>query len=225
LNLKTKRIAITQRTFSSKFGVEKYDALDQQWFSFLSYCGLTILLVPNLVEDLSGYLQEINVEGVILTGGGGITGGWQGLNNSLVWPRGMGHQEMQPERDRVELSLLEHSIEYNLPVLGVCRGMLFINLFQGGDVSEMRGHVGESHTLTSCSEEYIFDGHVNSYHEFGIYEKDLGSNLYPLAKSKNTIEALRHNKYQHFGIMWHPERNLNFSEHDKYFIRSIFKSE
>jgi putative glutamine amidotransferase len=41
-----------------------------------------------------------------------------------------------PERDRVELALTRRSVERDLPVLGICRGMQLINIALGGTLKQ-----------------------------------------------------------------------------------------
>jgi len=41
---------------------------------------------------------------------------------------------IDPERDRMELELLEHVVTRDMPVLGVCRGAQMINVYRGGSL-------------------------------------------------------------------------------------------
>ncbi|MFP3942520.1 MAG: gamma-glutamyl-gamma-aminobutyrate hydrolase family protein [Alphaproteobacteria bacterium] len=43
---------------------------------------------------------------------------------------------IDPERDAMELGLLEHVEAYNVPVLGVCRGAQMLNVFHGGSLHQ-----------------------------------------------------------------------------------------
>ena len=57
---------------------------------------------------------------------------------------------------------------------------------------------------------------VNSFHNFGIDKKSLGTNLEIIAfATDNTIEEFKHYKYKIYGTMWHPERETNYKKINK----------
>lgn len=223
MKLPTKLIALTQRTSFFNFGLNKFDIVDHNWVNFLKYCGYNVLLIPNSISDVVEYINLFNIEGVILTGGGAISNGWRRHDGKIIKYQEFDNQEIQIERDKIELEILNYSVDCKLPVLGVCRGMQFINLYYGGVISKIEGHVGITHDLISHMPNYKFDDKVSSYHDFGIFEEGLGSNLLCLATSGESIEAFKHNTYPHCGIMWHPERKINFSRNDMLFFSNFFK--
>ncbi|MEP2654070.1 MAG: NTP transferase domain-containing protein [Paraglaciecola sp.] len=51
---------------------------------------------------------------------------------------------MDQNRDKCESLLLQHAIDTDLPVLGVCRGMQFISHYFGSTLLPCEGHVTES---------------------------------------------------------------------------------
>ena len=63
---------------------------------------------------------------------------------------------------------------------------------------------------------------MNSFHAWGIYDKDLGDGMVPLAMAGNTVEAARHQEFKHFGIMWHPERAREFDVADIELFKDFF---
>jgi putative glutamine amidotransferase len=137
--------------------------------------------------------------------------------------------DLAPERDVTETALLLASIQENFPVIGVCRGMQAMNLFHGGSLAPVSGHVGIAHPLTSAGgitglEDFCFDHEVNSFHDFGIPPDGVGAGLRVLADSDRWPEAFVHGEYKHLGIMWHPERNTPFSENDAALFRRFFSS-
>lgn len=216
------RIALTQRTKNLPDREETWDCIDQAWTRFLTKCDIDFFLVPNGHSDPVGYVQNLGVTGLILSGGGDVS-------NNIRTRDGL--PATSPEtnnasltRDRTESALLHASLENAWPVLGVCRGMQVINLFHGGSLVKVEGHVARMHTLASvagsCS--FSFPSQVNSFHDFAISVEGLASGLLPQAFAGGYVEAFAHVDYRHLGIMWHPERNLTFSDEDVKLFRNFF---
>ena len=104
-----------------------------------------------------------------------------------------------------------------------------MNVFHGGSVSPVSGHVGTPHSLSFSGgipglEGLRFDEKVNSFHDFGIPPDGLGTGLRVLAHKDRWPEAFVHGEFKHLGIMWHPERNTPFSENDIALFQRFFSS-
>lgn len=189
-------IAITQRTYFSEHN-EIYDALDECWFDFLEVCGFYPIIIPNHNISLQSILKNINIKGILLTGG----------NDS-------------PQREIVEDHLLAHALKYRLPILGVCHGMQHIQRSFGLTLRPVEGHVISHQTIYINEHETL----VNSYHELGTMETH--PDLLVWAYSKDgVIKAIKHRQQNIIGIMWHPERCKPFKERDINLVRSIFLGE
>ena len=61
---------------------------------------------------------------------------------------------------------------------------------------------------------------INSYHDYGtdVTNEDL---IVTSRSDDNIIKSVTHVKYNIYGIMWHPERNLSFDKIDINFFRKI----
>jgi gamma-glutamyl-gamma-aminobutyrate hydrolase PuuD len=114
-----------------------------------------------------------------------------------------------PERDETESLLIKYSIENKIPLIGVCRGMQKILDYFGETLEKVTDHVGVEHSI-------FFKGQnrkVNSYHNWGV--KEISSQFNVLAKSVDgCIESIEHKEHSILGVMWHPERNLEFENLD-----------
>ncbi len=133
-------------------------------------------------------------------------------------------------RDSLERVVFNYAIEHDLPMLGICRGIQFINALLGGtlyqDLPSERGAVdGVNHQMTPpydrevhrvrivegtplwdiVGEEWLG---VNSYHHQAV--KDLAPSLVAMAYSEDgLIEALyiRDRRFVE-AYQWHPELNF-----------------
>lgn len=134
-----------------------------------------------------------------------------------------------PERDQFEMQIYTYSQIQKIPVLGICRGMQYINILEGGKVFEDNGEQANSihkkgaedkvHSVNIKMDTLLHDvtgierGTVNSAHHQGVNPKYLGDNLIVSAYSDTEdgiIEALefkdKKDKAFMIGVQWHPER-------------------
>ncbi len=201
-----RRIGISTRLDIISGRDEQRDALDARWAPLLWDLGYAPISLSSGVTDVTAYLEALNLNGFILSGGNDIGSA--------------------PARDRLEKGVLDYSLERGLPVLGVCRGMQFINDYCGGSLVEVSGHVATRHNLVGrWAKEHGF-GNVNSYHSQAILEETLSGDLVSLAESEDGIvEALLHKTLPWLGIMWHPEREKVPSERDLALLKNHFLGE
>ncbi|HUF82638.1 MAG TPA: gamma-glutamyl-gamma-aminobutyrate hydrolase family protein [Burkholderiales bacterium] len=205
---------ITQRVVAVPSRGERRDTLDQTWASFIDACDLEAVAVPNRHPDPSGYLLRLGARGVILSGGGNVSPAIGTLSGKQPGVRAT-DVDLAPERDVTESALLRASMEHGWPVIGVCRGMQALNVFHGGTLAALAGHAGTRHALGPASPgPFDLDREVNSYHDVGIAPAGVAPGMRVLAIADGNAEAILHERVQHLGIMWHPERNRPFSAKD-----------
>jgi gamma-glutamyl-gamma-aminobutyrate hydrolase PuuD len=224
------RFALTLKVGHDK---EPYDALNHSYVSFFERLDIAPVLVPNAIGDPCSYVNSLGVQGIILTGGNDISPGLYGQDPLTC-------RNVSAVRDRVESNLLQMAIEKSLPVLGICRGMHFINVFFGGsliqdvraEVGEEVDHVGHSHTneivdLAIGGLLGVTELVVNSFHNQGVVAHSLAPTLRVFAVSKGDalIEGVLHPAYPVLGVQWHPERPGSSAEYDLRLIQGFLRGE
>ena len=197
-----KRIGITQRRDGVPNRAEVRDALDVNWAALLWDLGILPIPLCSDIENAQAYLQALDLDGFILSGGNDIG-------------------EM-PKRDALESTILEYAKTHKRPVLGVCRGMQFINHIQGGSLIKVQGHVATMHErLMGEWAGELGVGQVNSFHNYAITAETLGEDLIPLANTEDgVIEAIKHTDHPWLVIMWHPEREKKLNNWNAEIIKT-----
>ena len=147
--------------------------------------------------------------------------------------------KMLPERDALDLFLLEYGEREQLPVLGICFGAQSINVFRGGklvqDIPSLvpaasfhddhgdpaqparhRVRLGKGSLVARLAGAE--DLEVNSFHHQSISAP--GRNLQVVATAPDgVIEAVEDRTKNFFvGIQWHPERGFR----DDAFAQALF---
>lgn len=222
-------VAISQRSSCDHGGV---DALEVTYNKYFSKFGVTLIPIPNDSQITRQYFSQLNIEGVILSGGGDISPSLYGDESSVSGSYSV-------EREKTEKILLEIAIEQNLPVLGICRGMEFLNVSFGGkllsDISKNINngliHDESRHNIT-LAEDVIIKAlgtdivDVNSFHRLGIRDKQLSKQLIPFARASDlSIEALYHPKLAIGAIMWHPEREESPNKLNQLLVKAFISKE
>lgn len=198
-----KIIALTQRVEKVKSYDEERDSLDVRWEQFILSCGFIPLLFPNDIRAVKLLLNRIQIDGIILTGG-----------NSLVKYGGDA-----PQRDAMERFLIEYSMEKDIPLVGVCRGMQVIQDYFGVILNEVEGHIAVKHQVELNGKKEK----KNSYH---LYASKISTEELDIiaAAEDGVVEAVQHYKHKIYAIMWHPERNNPFETSDLEFFKKYFTS-
>jgi putative glutamine amidotransferase len=194
-----RRVLVSQRRDAAVGRDEVRDALDVRLSALLWKLDFLPMCLASSIDDHNAYLKALIPDAIVLSGGNDI-------GQTL-------------ERDRLESALLVYATEHRLPVLGICRGMQMINHHQGGVIREVSGHVARSHLVNGPLIDSSWS-ELNSYHEQGMFNADLGVDLEAVAWSNDgVVEALRHREWPWLGIMWHPERNTPIAYTDQLLIR------
>ena len=194
--------------------------------------GLPIMLP--LTHDSETIKQILyTVQGILFTGGHDVD------------PMMYGEEPLQEcgatckERDAMESELLKQCIEKDMPVLGICRGIQFLNAYLGGTLyqdlptqhpTEVEHHQKPPydvpiHRVDIVEESKLFELlgkktlSVNSYHHQAI--KKLAEKLEAMAVSEDgIIEAVEMPGRKFiWAFQWHPEFSHKTDENS----RMIFK--
>lgn len=196
-----KRVAVTQLHTFNQRRAEYRDGLDSRWAPLLEKFGLLAIQVPNLLVDTTRFIEGIQPDAILLTGGG--------------------NPGTPQSRSRTEADVMRYASARKLPLLGICRGMQVINLHFGGELSRIQGHVGVEHEVFPSSGRYLGRS-VNSYHEFVVETGQMGTGLIPIFQAADgTVEAFQHRELPWSGIMWHPEREENTSAISRTFLEKL----
>lgn len=202
-------IGITMRITNAQGYHEPRDTIAQDWPKYIDYIfpESNYFFIPNIEENAVDYCKKKNINLLIISGGDDIG--------------------IFEKRDKTELILLDFMINKKLPVIGVCRGMQLIHHYFGGSIKVGDKNFISEHRATShkiiINDEVVT---VNSYHNCRIQESTLSNKLSILARNinDNSIEAFKGRKI--LGIMWHPERDLQFSTYTKQLIiKFLLKNE
>jgi gamma-glutamyl-gamma-aminobutyrate hydrolase PuuD len=222
-------IAISQRHNADHNGT---DALEASYVEYFSALGVTLIPVPNNAKYVQNYFDGLHIDGIILSGGGDI-------QPELYGGKPVASGNYAPARDDTEKALLAFALEQDIPVLGICRGMEFLNVYFGGklqsitDVADGIVHDETRHdimlsdsSLVEAVGADIFE--VNSYHRMVIGEGQLAPRLTAFATATDrTTEGFYHPEFAIAGIVWHPEREvalhaLNKILVDAFLLRKLF---
>lgn len=195
-----KHIVITQRVEENKLYQERRDALDQKWAELLLEIGCCIYPMPNYPPMFKGFVERLQPDGIILTGG----------NTPITYG---GNAK---GRDEADAFLISYSVERSVPLLGVCRGMQSLIVYFGGSLKHVDNHVAVRHML---------DGEirreVNSYHSYAPDQIPQGFQTLAFDES-GIAEAILYGNAPLMGMMWHPEREEPFCNEDLKMMRHFF---
>ena len=183
--------------------------------------GIPILLSPMAVESLPAQLSLIDA--LLLPGGFDV-------NPSLYLEEKLPEcDQLREDIDNEWYSILSEAVKRRLPILGICRGMQYLNIYFGGSLyQDMQYQVKDtekqvlSHSQTGARQEAthsvtVAEGSllakwlgkagehsVNSLHHQAV--KHLGNHLEVAATaSDGTVEAIENKERLILGVQWHPE--------------------
>lgn len=163
--------------------------------------GNPITVDPTQLADLDETLNTHRIHGVLLCGGSDLD---PRLYDEKPHKKVYGVDEI---RDMAEMTVLDEARHWDIPVLGVCRGLQMINVEAGGS---LRQHIGDSHwgvvhpvrtsgLLRSTVKAQNIK--IRSYHHQAI--KRVAEGFAVVGREDKTIEAITDGRC--LGVQFHPE--------------------
>ncbi len=189
------------------------------YMKVLEACGALPIMLP-LTDDEEELTQSVEMcDGLLLTGGHDV--------DPMLY-----HEQPKDtcgvpcrERDRMESRLLGMALKKDLPVLGICRGIQFMNAYLGGSLYQdlptehgdrVEHHMSppydrEAHKVTVLANTVLAgilgEGElpVNSYHHQAV--KKTAPGVTTMAVSEDGLVEAISVDGQKFavGVQWHPE--------------------
>ena len=204
----------------------------------LKEAGASSIIFP-FTDDEEELTRLIDLcDGFLFTGGHDVSPilyGEEPLDDSVL---------SEPRRDNMEQVVLRIAMAKDKPILGICRGLQFINVYLGGSLYQDIEKQFPSDVPHRQSAPYDVPRHtvtldkdgplarllgseeipVNSCHHQGI--KKLADSLLPMAHSKDgLVEAFYDPKARFlWAVQWHPEFLYLKDENSRKLFESFAKS-
>lgn len=193
---------------------ERYYWLRDYYVISVKNAGGTAIILPPTDEDdiIEHYISMCN--GLIFSGGGDLDPFyWGGIPQSE-------YGEINPLRDRFELTLARKVLEKRIPAMGICRGCQLLNVAAGGtlvqDIKTFMSHQQKAPRNYPFHAIFIEKGtqlrdiisanhiRVNSFHHQAVKKPGITMCISAYAPD-GTVEAIESTEGFILGIQWHPE--------------------
>ncbi len=195
---------------------DKSNLIESAYSKAVEFYGGAPVLIPTVAEaSSSDFLLNIisAINGLLIPGSRDMDPKFYGESpHPAIKP-------MSPERTETEFSVLRLALEKDMPILGICGGMQFINVFHGGSIHQdikallpdaLCHEGGEVHSITvfpdtvfgGLTEENEFE--IKSYHHQAINRVGEGLRISALAPD-GIVEGFESANGRVMGFQWHPE--------------------
>lgn len=204
---------------SANYGDNNSKLAENYYKSVVAVGGVPVI-IP-VTDDLATIEAIVSrLDGILLSGGGDMHPRYY---NEEPIPENGTPDEL---RDRYDVSLIKSAVEYQLPVLGICRGMQVINTVFGGslyqdinvqyaDKKPMCHSQNEERSITTQTASVVTDSllysivscntlPINSIHHQAV--KRIADGFRAVAFADDGIcEEIESLYYPILGVQWHPE--------------------
>lgn len=181
--------------------------------------GTPVVLTPEPLEGAQVESYGAWLDGLLLIGGADLDPASYGQ------PAAERTEATVPLRDEFEIALARAAFAWDLPVLGICRGLQILDVATGGTLHQhvtdagfaehrpVPGNLGEStfHTVevepgSSLSANGRRQITVNSHHHQGIDRVGEGGRVVARSLPDQLVEAIEWPRQRYaLGVQWHPE--------------------
>ncbi|HET7089709.1 MAG TPA: gamma-glutamyl-gamma-aminobutyrate hydrolase family protein [Anaerolineae bacterium] len=197
-------------------------ALNQRYVMAVEASGGAPLMVPPDLDETSMQAIFERLDGWVLSGGGDVDPAYYGESPHAAL------NEVNAERDRLELSFARQAVEADKPVIGICRGVQVLNVALGGSLvqdipTQQADSLPHSFDGTRVARDYmahpvriesgsllrevmgVEQAGVNSWHHQSV--KRVAASLAVVAQSPDGIIEAVEMPGRRFviGVQWHPE--------------------
>ena len=180
---------------------------DEKWFApfFAKHREIEICDARKIEVSIA------DVDGLLLTGGSDIAPEF--LKQPIPDPFLL-EQDVDPVRDRWELTAVDQALARGLPILAICKGMQLLNVALGGTLKlDIPGHKAPEqkdndvqHLRSDTKAMHRFDK-VNSSHHQAVDLLGEGLAVESWCANDDIIEQIRLRDYSFaVGVQYHPER-------------------
>jgi len=194
---------------------DKHNSIEEAYSKAVAGYGGLPVLIPT-VENQTEYLITIidRIDGLLIPGSRDM--------DPKHYNEGP-HPKLNPmnrERTAAEYIVLESALEKNIPVLGICGGMQFINVFFGGSLYQDIQDLVENpliHEKGTVHPVKISEGSkllrivgksefsVKSYHHQAVNKVGKGLTINANSTPDNIVEGLESKEHSILAVQWHPE--------------------
>ena len=194
---------------------EKENSIENAYSVAIDHYGGVPFLIPTIERHSKNYIKDVVkfIDGLLIPGSRDMD---PKFYNEKV---GSKINPMNINRTLTEFDIMEESIKLSKPILGICGGMQFINVFYGGSIHQdikeclpkAENHekgvvhivkINENSNLKRMCGK--LDAEVNSYHHQAI--NAVGKSLTVGAEAQDGIvESIENESDNVFAVQWHPE--------------------
>ncbi len=222
------RIGIT--TLSA--GRDYFDrSVRNYWWAVTWAGGQPVILTPD--DALPPTKQLAQLDGLLLSGGGDVHPRYYGQPINGTDP-----DDIQIERDELELPLARMALAADMPILAICRGLQVLNIAAGGGLLQhVDGHQSpkdsaKCHDIDICSGTTlarVLDTTgplpTNTYHHQAVTLDMLAPGFRPSGLTVQTptlVEAMESETARWtVAVQWHPERFYELDPRHRRLLRAF----
>lgn len=169
----------------------------------------------DVVKDVEEFSRDpFNIKLILFTGGSDVSPEYYGDTS----PKGV--CSCNPSRDEQEKRIFNRAVRMGIKMIGICRGLQFLNVMSGGKMIHHLGYHSGQHNIRTCrsSMDKVM---VNSAHhqacipamhtnvlawaEPKLSEQYIGDEDRPIYWPGPEVEALYNSLDRWVGFQWHPE--------------------